>query len=455
MMTATLSRSKPATLPEVGSYRIGYALFLVVNLILFVRPSDLFPSLANAGLYELAIIACFIASFPAVLEQFVPSTLVSRPITLCVLGLGVALAVSESVHKTPEEAFEVLFQYAKIVVYYLLLVGLINTPGRLRGLIYLTTGLIVAITVLAILQYQGVIDLPALAPVVDHDTDEALLSTVEFTRLRGPGIFNDPNDLGQLLAVAVIVCLYGFGERGLGILAWLWGLPLAVLGYGLLLTQSRGAFLALLGGLMAFLFARFGWRRTLLLGLLGVPALFVLFAGRMTEISPSDSTGQQRIQIWSDGLEMFREDPLLGVGVGEYNKRAGYVAHNSFLHCFAEIGFFGGMCFLGGFALALWNLLRLRPSKVKITDPEMRRLLPYLLGMCAAYAVGLLALSRAYAVPTYLFLGLASAYVPLAASRPALPPLRAGVKVFGVMIALSLAFLLLTFAFVRLFVHWG
>ena len=133
-------------------------------------------------------------------------------------------------HKAPEEAFEVLFQYAKIVVYYLLLVGLVTTPGRLRGLIYLITGFILVITLLAILQYHEVIDLPALAPVVDHDTDEALRSTTEFTRLRGPGIFNDPNDLGQLLAVAMIVCLHGFGERALGILVWLWGIPLAVLG---------------------------------------------------------------------------------------------------------------------------------------------------------------------------------------------------------------------------------
>ena len=204
-----------------------------------------------------------------------------------------------------------------------------------------------------------------------------------------------------------------------------------------------------------FLFARFGWRRTLLLAVLGVPALFVVFAGRMTEISPSDSTGQQRIQLWSDGLEMFREDPLLGVGVGEYHRRAGYVAHNSFLHCFAEIGFAGGMCFLGAFSLALWSLLRLRPSKVEIIDPEMRRLLPYLVGMIAAYAVGLLSLSRAYVVPTYLFLGLTTAFLPLAASRPPVAPLRAGVKVVVVMTALSAAFLLLTFAFVRVFVNWG
>jgi O-antigen ligase len=436
-------------------YQIAYALFLVMNVLLFLRPSDLFPSLAQAGLYEMAIIGCFLAAFPAVLEQFSWASLSVRPITLCVLGFGVALTISEGLHKTPDEAFDIVFQYAKIVVYYLLFVATVRTAGRLSRLLYLITGLICVITFLAVLQFHGLIDMPALAPVIDRDTDVAQAQVTEFPRLRGPGIFNDPNDLGQLLAVAMILCLWAFGERRFGILAWLWLAPLGFLGYGLLLTQSRGAFIALVGGMVAFLYARFGLWRTVGLGLLGVPALFVLFSGRMTEISPSGSTGLQRVQIWSDGIEMFREDPILGVGVGEYNRRAGYVAHNSFLHCFAEVGFVGGACFLGAFFLTFWSLARLRPSKTTLLDPELQRLLPYLLGVMGAYAAGLLTLSRAYVVPTYLFLGLVTVFIPLAQSDPPVPPLRAGFKTLFWIVIASAAYLLLTFVFVSVFVRWG
>jgi hypothetical protein len=183
--------------------------------------------------------------------------------------------------------------------------------------------------------------------------------------------------------------------------------------------------------------------------------LLIVFSGRMTEISPSATTGQQRVQIWSDGLQMFREDPIFGVGVGEYNQRAGFVAHNSFLHCFAEIGFIGGMCFLGAFLLGFWSLLRLRRNVVQILDPLLFRLQPYLLGALAAYAGGLLTLSRAYVVPTYLVLGLVAAFVPLAQASPPQPPLRSNLITFAWLAAGGVAFLLATQVFVSVFVRWG
>src|SRR5205823_3488992 len=90
-----------------------------------------------------------------------------------------------------------------------------------------------------------------------------------------------------------------------------------------------------------------------------LPALFALFAGRQTDLSAAGGTGQARIQLWSEGLALFREAPFFGVGQGSYAEHVDQVAHNSFVECYAELGFFGGTLFLGAFFCAVCVLRRL------------------------------------------------------------------------------------------------
>ena len=67
----------------------------------------------------------------------------------------------------------------------------------------------------------------------------------------------------------------------------------------------------------------------------------------MTSISADEGTGQARIQLWSDGLMFFQQSPLFGIGMENYRQFSRHVAHNSFIHCFAELGLLGGTLFLG------------------------------------------------------------------------------------------------------------
>src|SRR5207248_1855272 len=108
-----------------------------------------------------------------------------------------------------------------------------------------------------------------------------------------------------------------------------WIALILVFGYALMLTHSRGGFLALLAGLVAFLQMRFGGAKTLGLGVLCIPLLLVVFAGRMTSISAGEGTGQSRIQLWSDGLMFFQQAPLFGIGMEAYHNVSFHVAHNS------------------------------------------------------------------------------------------------------------------------------
>src|SRR5205807_1762810 len=138
-----------------------------------------------------------------------------------------------------------------------------------------------------------------------------------------------------------------------------WLAPIGLFGYALSLTQSRGGFIALLGALLTLVWSRFGWRKAIPLAAILVPVMFMLFDGRMTGLSASEGTGQERIQLWSEGFNFFREAPIFGIGMDEFTEEVRQPAHNSFVHCYAELGFFGGSLFFGAFFTAFWSLSRL------------------------------------------------------------------------------------------------
>ena len=77
-----------------------------------------------------------------------------------------------------------------------------------------------------------------------------------------------------------------------------------------LTTTVEGLLLAIIGGVgLAVLFAcRFGWRKALLVSALVLPVLLAVFGGRMTDLSAtSEGTGQARLQLWRDGMVLFKE----------------------------------------------------------------------------------------------------------------------------------------------------
>jgi hypothetical protein len=449
---------------------MAYLLFLLVNAALFIRPAEVVPALLGWRIYEALIITCFVLALPEVLAFFGRQPLDGQPVTLCVFGLLPAVLLSHLSHLEFERAAASGFEFAKVVVYYVLLVSLVNTPGRLRIFLLWVGIFSAAVTLLAVLRYHDVVEielpeptLPAIqaeghqsergtaAFVEDRVRDPETGEMVVLKRLRGTGIFKDPNDLCLVLIGGIPLGLYWLTERRAGALRLFWLGPLALFFYALYLTQSRGGFLGLLGGLAALLVTRFGWRRSLALAVLVLPLLFVAFAGRMTTLETASGTGQTRIQIWSDALMALRSAPLFGIGMDQFAQEVSRVAHNSFLHCYTELGLVGGTLFLGAFYFALLTLGRLGSGRGWVRNPEMRRLRPYLLALVASAAVCMLSLSLTYIVPTYMILGLATAYAAVTVGRLPVPVLRFDVGLAQRLALASIGFLAAVYVFVRVF----
>lgn len=158
------------------------------------------------------------------------------------------------------------------------------------------------------------------------------------TRIQYVGIFNDPNDLGLLFVTCVPMAAY-LASRG-GAAKWLWRAAIVLLVYGIYLTNSRGTMLALLAVGGAYVW----WRRgAVAAALLATGALAVLMAlpSRMQEMDVSEASAMGRVESWYEGLVMFRQHPVLGVGADMYSELYHLTAHNSFVLVLAETGIVG------------------------------------------------------------------------------------------------------------------
>jgi O-antigen ligase len=415
---------------------MGFCLFMTVVGVLVLRPTDIIPGLEDAPIYEVVVLACLLCSIPPVLWQLRVDAVACLPITGCVLGLLAAVALSHLSRLAFSDALAWGGTTLKVVVLYLLLVGNVTSLARVRALLAWLVGLLLLISLLSLLQYHGLVDLPALTAyeqkILDVETTELL---AVLPRLCGPGIFHDPNDFCVILAIGMILSLYWLGDRKLGVARFAWLVPLTVFAYAATLTHSRGGFLALMVGLLTLLKGRLGVWRAVALGALVLPVLLVLFAGRSTnfKFGTKHDTSQSRMKLWSSGLMMLRGSPLFGIGQGMYVGEMGAVAHNSFVQAYTELGFFGGTLFVGAFGYAIWALGR-RGGR---GQPAPDRTAVYLVAVVATLVGGMFSLSRVFNPPTFIILGLVTAYLRVAAPLSPTPAPPVTARLAGWMVVLS------------------
>jgi hypothetical protein len=432
--------------------RTGFILLLAAVGMLLVHPGNFIPALEDAPIYQILISGCLLVSLPRVLKQMSVGALRGNGITAFALLLVAAAALSHLSRGNTYEARMSGAAVAKVSLLYLLVLGLVDSPTRLRATLAVVAASVFGMTVLAVLQYHGVVHLAGLGSVAQRVSDSSTEEAIVLVRLCGTGLFNDPNDLSLVLVISIIVCGYFLGDARLGRGRRLLLGPLALFGYALFLTHSRGGMVSALAGLLVFLCARIGGRNALALACLILPLLLVPAWGRQTNVDLADpeDTFQTRLELWSESLDALRSAPLIGIGQARLVDEIGQVAHNSYLHAYAEMGLIGGTAFLGAFYLVLRGLWRAAPA-----DPELARMRPYVLALTGAYAAGLLSLSRCYHAPTQLVLALATAYLVLASrSGPTVLPRTDGPCV-GRVAGVGLLFLAATYVFLRLMLQRG
>jgi len=187
--------------------------------------------------------------------------------------------------------------------------------------------------------------------------------------------FGGANSLGCYLALSVPCLLHTIKQSQIKNQKGLWIVGLVLVCIALSLTLSRGAWIALIAGLIFYylptllqLMKKIKSRdRKLLWSLSGVGALVIGFAFiKIYNQNVESSIG--RIFLWKISFLMFSDFPLLGIGYGNYSYlfpdyqakffdnpvNVKYIdkacnikmAHSEFFHIFAETGVIGIILFL-------------------------------------------------------------------------------------------------------------
>jgi O-antigen ligase len=425
---------------------LDFLLFLLVAAVLFIRPSDFVPGLEQVPLYQLTIFPCILLSWHKLVPQLRGDGLRNRPVFVFGAGIVAVCVATTVLHGQVESAVDFAMEVSKVLIFYLLLLAQLDSPRRLRLFLGCLAGIILVPITLAVLNFHGYVTIPSFKITDDGG----------FRRMGGSGNFADPNDACEIINCAIFMSLCRLLDRGGGLGRILWLGPLAVFGYALSLTQSRGGLLGAMVGLLVLFRSRFRGIKSLVLIGAAVGLLYVVAGrGRQTTLDTSEGTSQARIQLWDAGFELLKRSPLIGVGLGGFGGNVNHVAHNAFIQTYAELGLLGGTLFFGQYFYCLANLMKLGSKRVTLPDPELRRLHPFLFAALAGFAASEMSVTNPYALITYTMFGLATAFFHLADLDPPPPNLVLSGTLVRRVILFAGLFLAGLYAFVRMNLRYG
>lgn len=221
--------------------------------------------------------------------------------------------------------------------------------------------------------------------------------------LRSFSTFNLPFSFGFYLMLVVLIGLPMSLAEPKRLRSKLFFLSLPLLSLGLLFSFVRGAMLGLAIGLLYLAFSRY---KILVYGipLVIVAALFIPSGANVSSAVFSSTSFSARTLSWSDRLDLFKESPVFGTGIGttgaaaekaatlnNQDPNATYYPDNSWLKVAFELGVF-----------ALWLFVIWMVSTFIYTRSVQRRVEGIDQDFVSGVAAQLLAIMVAALVATYL-----------------------------------------------------
>ncbi|HYG10214.1 MAG TPA: O-antigen ligase family protein [Pyrinomonadaceae bacterium] len=313
---------------------LSYIGLFLFTAVLYFRPYELHPSLA--GLTSLAYWLAFVTLAVYLPTQLaLEGNLTARPrevnlvllLCLCAL-LSIPLAID------PGEAWTAFnYPFIRAVAMFIVIVNVVRTPLRLKGLMFL--GLAVGIVLSA-----GAI----------NDYRLGRVAVEEGERVSGVvgGMFGNPNDMALHLVVMIPLAI-GLLLSTRNLLAKpLYAVCALLMVGGIIASFSRGAFLGLLGASIVL-----GWKlgrrnRLLMIVLVAifVVALVALAPGEYTERLSTigsvnrDASSSSRRDLLVRSIIVAIYNPVFGVGIGNFHivSIRELVSHNAYTQVAAEMG---------------------------------------------------------------------------------------------------------------------
>ena len=411
-----------------------YACTLLYIALIYIRPAEIVPAWATIPFVDiLTVVAAIIGALSLAIR---PRSIVNLPQDKLLLAFWILMVVS-SLKVWIWLSYEAWLAFMPVVFCYFLIRASVNSSRQLKGVIYLLIALNIFLAINGIVQHHTGIGLGNV--------------TMRLDRIYGTGIFNDPNDLGMTFVMAVPLLWLVMVRQSTWVIFRLLALTgLAVVLVALYYTNSRGAVIGLGAAMVCFSFLKYRTFAASLVAVALVGVIVVAAPSRGSEIDAGESSAQSRIQSWAEGWAMLKYHPVTGVGFGQYTEHHIKVAHNSFVHTFAELGLLGALCFVGMF---YWYFKGLRLIPENNSDlASWRR------GLIASAAGALTCgwfLSRQYVPLFYVLLALGACAATFGVPVEEKQALRAGTRDVTSIGLLTVAGLLVVYVSIRTLGIWG
>lgn len=326
----------------VGGVSSPFVTLLLFLLVLLTRPAEFIPAIAPLQVAKV----CALGS----LALFILGKLVRRDISWAtsrqnrwLILLAGAVTISSVLGTHSARSLQIVQDiFLKILILYLLVLNLVDTPKRAIAL-----QLVIAVADAFLGGYAIYAKMTGTA-------------TIEGTRAAAVGLLGDPNDLALALLMSfpflLSACIETRGGRRAAFVVLL-----ALVFGGIIATQSRGGILGLGAGLFfllkhrikskAVVYGAVGLAVAGLVTVMGVKSRQGLGSGGI------DESAQGRIDAWESGLRMFKAHPLFGVGVEAFPANYQLYAvnpvdwrqkatHNTYIQALAETGMAGIVPFM-------------------------------------------------------------------------------------------------------------
>ncbi len=377
---------------------MGFLLVCTYVAVLLLRPQEWYEPVKGYELVNIIAIPTILIAFIQQSKSKAGNFFLRNRFSQAMLGLFASVMLSQLVRLRLSGAIDAVREFGKIVILFYLVAILVNTPRRVRIMMWVIIGSSMILAYHTYLQVQTGHGFGNIEPYGSFDSGDF--------RVIGSGIFADPNDFAMLylMAMPFAFCLLTAGGAIASKLLLLCSLPPMV--YVLYYTQSRGGVI----GFCAMIIAYF-WTATknlmirvlLLVTLLSVVAVFGPERARGAYMEGSASG---RVMEWGYGIQMLKENPLFGFGYQRWpDYSGGMAAHNSLVNCFAELGLVGYICWFSLCLLIVKSVLRIARAEGQV-DFRTRRVANGLFAAQVGYLTAAFFLTRTYNPVLFFLLGM-------------------------------------------------
>ncbi len=344
------------------AFRRPYFGLLLFSWLAYMRPQDLCWGFARDMRFSFIVGAAMILGWyvnESNRRRFWKPEIRTNLMILLAVFITLSLAFA---HRYGIYTFAYYTELLKILAIAIFTVAQVDTRDRLRGLLWVIC-----------------------ASLAFYSVKSGLIGLVGGgnTVLRGPGgLLLDNNDFALALIMNIPLLFYLGRTENIPLLRRVCTVAIFLTAVTVLLTHSRGGFLA-----MGATFLVLAWRSrrlfqaTLVLGAMTIA--FFLFApehvlDRIASIfseGAADPSAHSRIITWQIALHMIQDNPIWGVGLRNfqlyyftYGVPAGlveagtmtHVAHNSYLQIWAENGSPAFLVYMALLGSVFWSCSRLR-----------------------------------------------------------------------------------------------